>query len=120
MKLLASGLFALAAGLAAAQEQAPALPDYHPGRYLLQGLLSLLFVIALIYGAFYLLRRLQGPVLRLGQEGPAEVVQSVPLSSGNVLHVVRVNGRLIGLASGPHGVTSVDLPPEAPEGGEGD
>ena len=84
------------------------------GLYLLQALLSLVFVVALIYGAYYLLRRF-GPGQMAGQQpGPAQVLQSLPLSGGNVLHVVRLRDRLWLLTAGPQGVTVVGS-----EGGAG-
>lgn len=99
-------------------QQPPALPAYEPGPYLLQALVSLAVVVGLIYGAYYLLRRLQGPALRLTGEGPMQVVQSVPLAGGNVLHLVQVEGRTLLVASGPQGVTLVDKGDEAAEEGE--
>lgn len=75
--------------------------------YLLQALLSLALVVALIYGAYYLLRRLQLGGLRREAGGPAELVQSLPLSGTNVLHLVRLGPRLVGLLTGPQGSQKV-------------
>lgn len=75
--------------------------------YLLQALLSLVFVVALIYGTYYLLRRLNAGGAGGRQQGPAKVVQSLPLSGGNVLHVVSLRERVWVLTAGPQGVTVV-------------
>ena len=111
-----------AAGIAEAaqaQQQAPPLPAYEPGAYLLQALLSLAVVVGLIYGAYYLLRRLQGPALRLTSEGPMKVLQSVPLAGGSYLHLVQVKGRRLLVACGPQGVTLLQADEAEAEGGEG-
>lgn len=109
----------LVAGMAHAQQQAPPLPAYEPGPYLLQALVSLVVVIGLIYGAYYLLRRLQGPALRLTDEGPVKVLQSVPLAGGSYLHLVQVKGRSLLVASGPQGITLLQTGEEEAEGEEG-
>ena len=82
--------------------------DFNTAYYLLQALLSLLVVVGLIYLAYYLLRRMQGAGLNLRQEGPARLVQSVPLAAGNVLHVVQIENKTVLLTAGPGGVTVVD------------
>jgi len=79
----------------------------NPAAYLLQALLSLVFVIALIYGAYYLLRRVTGKVSSPSEAGPATLIQSLPLHAGNVLHVVKVGGKFHLLSSGPQGVTAI-------------
>ncbi|MGE5530863.1 MAG: FliO/MopB family protein [Bacteroidota bacterium] len=79
----------------------------NPAAYLLQALLSLAFVIALIYGAYYLLRRVSDKTAVASEAGPATIVQSLPLHAGNVLHVVKVGGKIHLLSSGPQGVTAI-------------
>jgi flagellar biogenesis protein FliO len=79
----------------------------NPAAYLLQALLSLAFVIALIYGAYYLLRKVSGKSTTVSEAGPATIIQSLPLHAGNVLHVVKVGARLHLLSSGPQGVTAI-------------
>lgn len=89
------------------------------GYYLLQALLSLVFVVALIYGAYYLLRRF-GPGQATGrQQGPAQVLQSLPLGGGNVLHVISLRERLWVLTAGPQGVTVVGSEDSASDGDDG-
>jgi flagellar biogenesis protein FliO len=90
----------------------------NPGAYLLQALLSLAFVIALIYAAYYLLRRLSGKTVAAAQAGPASIVQSLPLHGGNMLHVVRLGGKVHLLSSGPQGVTAIASDDEG--GGDAD
>lgn len=88
--------------------------------YLLQALLSLVFVVGLIYAAYYLLRRF-GPGQVAGrQQGPAQVLQSLPLSGGNVLHVVSLRERLWLLTAGPQGVTVVGFEESVTEGEDSD
>ncbi|MHB8995940.1 MAG: FliO/MopB family protein [Armatimonadota bacterium] len=79
----------------------------NPAAYLLQALLSLVFVIALIYGAYHLLRRVTGKASLPSGAGPATIIQSLPLHAGNVLHVVRIGAKVHLLTSGPQGVTAV-------------
>jgi flagellar biogenesis protein FliO len=85
----------------------PEVAGASPGAYLVQALLSLAFVIALIYAAYYVLRRLGGKVTTPTQPGPASLVQSLPLPGGNTLHVVRLGRKLHLLSSGPQGVTAL-------------
>lgn len=75
--------------------------------YLLQALLSLLLVVGLIYGAYYLLRRLQVGGLRREAGGPAELLQSLPLAGMNMLHLVRLGPRLVAIVTGPQGSQKV-------------
>lgn len=77
------------------------------GHYLGQALLSLLLVVAVIYGLYYLLRRLQTGAWRREAEGPAEVVQTLPLSGSSLLHLVQVGPRLVGIVTGPQGSRQV-------------
>lgn len=84
-------------------------PEVYGGGYdLLQALLALLFVVGLIYGMYYLLRRLQGGAMVGTRSGPARVVQSLPLAGGHVLYVLRVGERTVVLTAGPGGVTVVE------------
>lgn len=119
MRWLAVAGAVVVAGAACAQQQVVPPPAYEPGPYLLQALISLVVVVALIYGAYYLLRRLQGPALRLTGEGPMKVLQSVPLAGGNVLHLVQVEGQTLLVASGPQGVTLLETDVAKAEGEEG-
>jgi flagellar biogenesis protein FliO len=79
--------------------------------YLLQALLSLALVVALIYGAYWLLRRsgMGGRDARTTRGGPAEVVQSLPLHGAYVLHVVKLAGKLLAVTCGPGGVAIKEL-----------
>lgn len=104
---LTAGVLGLAAAAAAQPEAANSSAPGNPLVYLVQALLALLFVLALIYGLFYLLRRTVGAAAVGRQSGPAEIVQSLPLNAGNVLHVVRLQERLYLVPSGPQGAGPV-------------
>ncbi|MCE5239315.1 hypothetical protein LLH23_12610 [bacterium] len=126
MRLSAIGFAGAVCAVASAQPAAPTpgLP-YAPGHYLLQALLSLALVIALIYGVYWLLRRVGPGCMGAAPSGPAELLQSVPLHGGYVLHVVRVGRKLLALTCGPGGVAATEVPPEVPaasvdDGEEGD
>jgi len=109
-----------AIGAAAPALAQPATPvaglPHSPAHYLLQALLSLALVIALIYGAYWLLRRVGPGRAGAGSVGPAELVQSLPLHGGYMLHVVRVGTRLLTLTCGPGGVTAAEV--AAPDGAD--
>ena len=51
--------------------------------------------------------------LTSGAAGPVEVLQSLPLSGGYTLHIVRVGERTLAVTCGPGGVAVTDaaLPP---------
>ncbi len=89
-----------------------------PGAYLFQALLSLVFVIVLIYAAYYALRRFSGKTGVPSGSGPAAIIQSLPLQGGNTLHVVRLGDKLHLLSSGPQGVTVIAA--DEAEKGDGD
>lgn len=114
MRLSVIGFAGAVCAVASAQPAAPTpgLP-YAPGHYLLQALLSLALVIALIYGVYWLLRRVGPGRMGAGPRGPAELLQSVPLHGGYVLHVVRVGQKLLALTCGPGGVAATEVPPAA-------
>jgi len=86
---------------------------HEPAIYLLQALLSLALVVALIYAAYWLLRRSSMGGAARRANGPAELLQSLPLHGGYALHVVRLGGRLIGITCGPGGVTATEMDGEA-------
>jgi len=94
-------------GPALAWGQTPGLADHGATYYLLRALLSLAVVIALIYLVYFLLRRWQGQARGLSVEGPARLVQSLPLAGGNALHLVRIGRKLLAIAAGPQGVSKV-------------
>lgn len=112
----------LAMGLAPGAWAQPTAPvaglPHSPAYYLLQALLSLAVVIALIYGATWLLRRVGPGRTTAGTDGPAELLQSVPLQGGYVLHVARVGKKLLALTCGPGGVAAVEVDDEAEAGEE--
>ncbi len=80
-----------------------ALPAYYLG----QLLLSLLLVVALIYAVSYALRRWSPASLMRQQDGPARVLQSVPLGSGHSLHVVQIGTRTLLVGTGQGGVRTL-------------
>lgn len=84
----------------------PPLPA-NPAQLLIQALLSLGIVVALIWGAYWVLRRTAGQGCRNAHAGPAEVLQSIPLQGGWVLHVARVGGRIVAFTCGPGGSAAV-------------
>lgn len=114
MRLSVIGFAGAVCAVASAQPTAPTpgLPCA-PGHYLLQALLSLALIIALIYGVYWLLRRVGPGRMGPATSGPAELLQSVPLHGGYVLHVVRVGRQLLALACGPGGVAATEVPPDA-------
>jgi flagellar biosynthetic protein FliO len=77
-------------------------PSRSPTGYLLQACGSLLLVLALVYGAYWLLRRQSRLKPLLRSRGPIEVLDSRPLGPDRALHVIRVGTRhwLIGSTSG--------------------
>jgi len=85
---------------------------------LLQALLSLAVVIAVIYLAYYALRRLSDGRLVAGEDGPLRVVQARHLGGDRWLYLVRVGTRhlVVGGATG-HLTAIADLG-EGPPGGE--
>jgi len=119
MRGLTLGVAMLIPVAATAQPAAPTpgLPA-SPTHYLLQALLSLALVVALIYGAYWLLRRVGPGRVGAASSGPAELVQSVPLHGGYVLHVVRVRERLLAITCGPGGVATAEASAEAGEESE--
>lgn len=89
--------------------QLPEMPPYEPVRYLWHTLISLFFVCALIVGTYWLLRRLSvGRSTR--STGPAELLQSMPLSGGYYLHLVRIEDKLTGIVCGPGGAALREWP----------
>lgn len=92
--------------LAQAPPAAPPFPA-NPAQYLIQALLSLGIVVALIWGAYWLLRRAGGQTSRAAHRGPAELLQSIPLQGGYALHVARIGGRLVAFTCGPGGSAPV-------------
>ena len=94
-------------GCTAAWAQAPSPDPHGPAYYLLRALLSLGLVIVLIYVVYFVLRRWQLPGRTLSGEGPASVVQSLPLAGGNGLHLVRIGERLFAITAGPQGTRRV-------------
>ena len=89
------------------------LSDHGAGYYLARALISLAVVLTMIYGAFYIARRLQLPLLPVRSAGPLRVEQSLALGSGHMLHVVRAGERVMLLSTGPGGTTVVaELRPE--------
>ena len=97
----------LACAAPAWSQQATPIVTHDPSYYLLRALLSLAFVVGLIYLAYFLLRRLQGVNPRYTRAGPAEVVQSLILSGGNVLHLVRLGRKVLAITCGPQGARAV-------------
>ncbi len=96
----------------------PEMPPYEPARYLWQTLISLLFVCALIVGTYWLLRRLS--VSRsFRAAGPAELLQSLSLSGGYFLHIVRAGDKLTGIVCGPGGAAMMELTLAQSEAHEG-
>lgn len=118
--LLPAVLIILVVPLWAQTAEAPATPLLDPTRALIQALLSLCFVVALIYAAYYLLRRVQAPWLKPITEGPIQILQTVPLAGGNVLYVIEESGRLLMLTSGASGVTIIGEAQSSNEGAEDD
>lgn len=111
----------LAAGPALAQT-AGASPGGRSAALLLgQALLSLAVVIAVIYLAYFALRRLSGGPLVAGEDGPLRVVQARHLGGDRWLYLVRVGTRhlLIGGAAG-HLTAIADLGDGSPTGGSPD
>jgi flagellar biogenesis protein FliO len=104
----------------------PTAPTASPGYYAVQCLLSLVIVLAVIYGLHAVLQRKGLWGIRLRGQGPAEVVQSLPLGGGHVLHVVRVGRRALLVGTGPGGIRTLaeldeqELRAQRPDGeGEG-
>jgi flagellar biogenesis protein FliO len=72
--------------------------------YVGQLLISLLLVVALIYAVQHLARRWGVVGLRPRQQGPAALVQSLPLGGGHTVHVVRVGTRTMVVGASPGGL----------------
>ena len=79
----------------------------NPGPYLLQALLSLLLVVGLIYAAHFVARRVTGGGFAARRGGPAQLVQTLPLSPGQTLHVVDMQGQRWLIVTGPGGTQIV-------------
>jgi hypothetical protein len=94
--------------------QGGSAPLPSPTYYLLQALLSLACVVGLIYLAYWALKRMQSPHARSTPRGPARLVQSLPLSGGQVLHLVGLGERLHMIVTGPQGATLVGDVDEQP------
>lgn len=86
-----------------------------------QALLSLAVVIAVIYLAYFALRRLSGAPFAAGEDGPLRVLQARHLGGDRWLYLVRVGARylLIGGAAG-HLTAIADLGDGPPGGGSAD
>lgn len=115
----------VAQGCAAAgwcQTSAPTAPTpASPGPYLLQALISLLLVVGLICAVHFVARRVTAGGLVARRGGPAQLVQTLPLGPGQLLHVVDLQGQRWLIATGPGG-TEIAAAGSAAEaaGGVGD
>lgn len=98
---------------------APPSPPLNPTAYLLQALVSLAVVVGLIYGAYFLLRRLTGPVVGPRGQQPARIVQALPLS-GATLYVVEMDGGRWLVTAGAGGTQIVAAGSVPPQEGSGD
>lgn len=87
---------------------------------LLQALLSLAVVIAVIYLAYYALRRLAGGRLVADEEGPLRVLQARHLGGDRWLYLVRVGSRHLVIGGAPGQLSAIADLGEGPRGGGAD
>lgn len=121
---IATALATLAAlpALAETAGAAPAAPGL-PAGAIVQTTLALLFVVALLVGAAYVLRRLNGG-RGLGGSGPLRIVGTLALGARERIFIVEVDDTwiVVGVAPGQmrtlHTLPRGELPPAA--GGDGD
>lgn len=112
-------LTALATQAALAQPAEPAPAGRSAGLLLLQALLSLAVVIAVIYLAYYALRRLGGARLVAGEAGPLRVLQARHLGGDRWLYLVRVGARHLVVGGSAGGLSAIADLGDGPLDGEG-
>lgn len=84
-----------------------------------RALLSLAVVIAVIYLAYYALRRLGGARLVAGEEGPLRVLQARHLGGDRWLYLVRVGARHLVVGGSAGGLSAIADLGDGPPDGEG-
>ncbi len=111
----------VSAATACAQE-GDALTRVSPWTLLAQALLSLAVVVAIIYLAYFGLRRLSDRRLGAGEDGPLRLLQAKHLGGDRWLYLVRVGRRMLVVGGAAGQVTPIadlgetDLEGDAPDG----